>query len=150
MILDFVKTGETTHYAIKCSVVYGTNWYPVRLNQSSVLTVDGTRSTFDIGPTMIKGNILIKGATPIDGSYLLRDFFSIEIMFKRNSFYVYQFDNNYNAFPEGVGVDLGVGKGKTISQVYLDTEDYSLDGMFTLAPPNVEDINIPFIYRRIT
>lgn len=147
MILRFFKTGTTSYYDLKCRVAFGSNWWVSRPNQESVMTLDGTISTMDISPTLVKGNIIIKGGQMLT-SNTLRDFFETVTVFRLYSFTVQQFKDDYTSYSSGSGVDFGKGKGITLTTVYLDIDEASTEGMFEFVPPGFDNINIPYFFRR--
>lgn len=137
-----------TYYSFDCTPIYGTRWWPKRENQVSVKTLDGTQSTFDIGPTLVEGILLAKNIRMRTSNDII-SFFETVTVFKQYSFTI----NQFAAYPDvalasGSGVDLGSGKGVTVSGVYLRMDEASLDGIFELVAPGYYNMTLPYWYRR--
>ena len=138
-------TYGSTNCNVTCKVVFGTDWYDRRLNHYAVQTVDGSFTSFDLGPTMVYGTIVMKDVSVTDASSL-RTFIKDTIVFTKRSFSISQFSSGSTPFATGLGVDLGLNPGVTITSVkYIKTDT---EGVFNFVAPGKYDVNFPIVYRR--
>lgn len=137
MILRFTQGMSVVD--IKCNVVHGSGFYDERLNQYSVRSVDASRNSYDLGPTVAVFNILAKNLSSTDKS-ALDSFIKNTIVFSKYSFSIAQLTDNLGALPTGIGPDFGNGPGATVTNVYYTK--YDTKDVFTMSPPNVWDLNL--------
>lgn len=137
MILRFTQGVSVVD--VKCNVVHGSGFYDERLNQYSVRSVDASRSSYDLGPTVAIFNILAKNLSSADKA-ALDSFIKNKIVFSKLPFSIAQLTDNLTALPLGVGPDFGNGPGITVSNIYYTK--YDTKDVFTQAPPNVWDLNL--------
>ena len=111
--------------------VYPLDPYSVRWNQKSVDTADAGRATYDNGPNVIYGTLLLKSVAKSEGDALKTYLLSTAI-FGKSSFVLSPPSNT----------DLGKGDGVNITVFYSGGN--SLEGVFNLIPPRLYDIAIPY------
>lgn len=112
---------------------YPLDWWVKRFNQSKVETADGGHATYDNGPNVILGNILIKNVARSEAESL-RTYLTDTAIFQLNSFTI---------TPQASGeTDLGKGQGTAIQAFYDGGSD--INGVFSLRAPDLFDIQIPY------
>jgi hypothetical protein len=110
---------------------YPVDWWPERFNQSSQDTADGGRKTYDNGPNVIYGTLIIRHVDQAEGDSL-RTYLDSTTIFEKESFTV----------SPPANTNLGKGKG-TAMQVFFNGGN-SLEGVFTLVAPGTYDVSIPY------
>lgn len=97
--------------------VQGTRWHKERMNQASVMAADGTLSTYDQGPTMVRGTLVLRHVAKSEAASLVT-YLEDTAIWQKNSFTIAPPDNT----------DLGAGDGVDVT-VYYDGGN-SFDGVF--------------------
>ena len=98
------------------------SWYNDRMNQYTVVSADGTRTTYDNGPTILKGVLVLKLVAKSEGDSL-RTYLTGTAAYCQNSFSITPTTNT----------DLGSGAGVAVTSAYYDGGN-TLDGVFQLSP----------------
>ena len=131
--LNFVNDGTTV--TVRGSVVYGTIFYPVRLNQKRVPTVDGVDYVYDNGTKITEGIIIFKNMSSSD-AIALRNFITDTIIFEKNLFSITGVNANLN---------LGAGLGMSLNNVRFIGGN-TLKDIFEPAPPQNFHVKFPYKY----
>jgi len=114
--------------------VYPLDWYQRRFNQATQDTSDGGRATYDGGPTVIYGTIVIRTVAKAEGDSLRTALSGAAVRFQESSFTV---------TPQAAGnTNLGKGDGTAIRVFY--NGGASLQGVFALVAPGLYDIALPY------
>jgi len=95
-----------------------TTWHNERLNQITLKTADGGRATYDNGPTILRGNIVLNLVVKSEGDSL-RTYLTGTAVYGKNSFTITPPSNT----------NLGSGTGTAVTTAYFDGGD-SLEGVF--------------------
>lgn len=135
--LIFTRTDESiVPIHIPAKVVYGTDFFDVRLNQFELLTADGSDKVYDTGPTVAHGMLVLKNVSYSD-AVTLRTWVRDTLRFALYRFTISAITN----------VDLGLGKSTAITQARWDGGQ-SLSGVFSYNAPGVYTVNFPFRFTR--
>ena len=86
-----------------------TRWWKERLNQKTLFTADGGRATYDNGPTILRGIIVLNLVVRSEGD-TLRDYITGTAVWEENSFTIEPPTNT----------DLGAGAGTNVTSAYFD------------------------------
>ena len=121
--------------SIGCSFVYGTEYFPKRLNQYKLPTADGGEVVYDCGPTKIFLTLLLKNVSYADGK-LLETYVRDIVLFSVRTF-------DIAGVPK---LDLGQGEG--VGCTYVRYPENSLEGVFSLTAPKGFNVNLPLTYLR--
>jgi hypothetical protein len=97
------------------------NWSKQRYNQYTRITADGGRKTYDNGPTVLTGTLVLKAVAKSEGD-ILRTYITDTAVFGKNSFTI----------TPPANTDLGAGDGVAITTAYFEGD--SLEGVFQLSP----------------
>lgn len=135
-IVTLTCPAASASVAIDCKVVYGTDFFDIRLNHHHLETADGTDITYDIGPTKTHGTILMKNVQPAARDLLL-DFIWDKLVFSKNKFTISAIS----------GVDFGLGRGVQVTNCLWDGGD-STKGVFTHMAPGIYTVNFPYKFTR--
>jgi hypothetical protein len=145
-MITITLTQGTNAVSVSGSLVYGSDFVPVRLNQIEQKAADGTDIIIDLGPTEIRGALIIKGASLTDGE-ALRTWLETKTVFAKETFTI-----------SGVSeVNLGNGPGVAISTAAepLPTTSNArynggptLEGVFEKVAPGVFNIKLPYRFLR--
>jgi hypothetical protein len=111
---------------------YPCNWWIHRLNQFSIMTADGSHKTYDNGPSLVKGILILRHVVKSEGDSL-RTYLESTAYMGKVSFTI----------TPPANTNLGKGDGTAIT-VYYDG-GASLEEVFTLIAPGHYDINIPYV-----
>lgn len=127
--------GEAT-FVLTGSIIYGTDFVPVRCNHQTVETADGALKAYDFGPTVIKGSLLMKGISKVNGT-AFRSFIEYTLFYGLNAFSIDALVNQ----------DLGSGPNTALTGVKYDG-GRTLEGVLTLVAPGTFNINFPYRFVR--
>ena len=111
---------------------YGTQWHKIRLNHKSRLVADGTRRTYDNGPEIIKGTIILRNVLKSEGDSL-RTYLTDTAIYQKNSFTI----------TPPANTDLGAGVGTALTGCYYDGGN-NIDGVFEYIAPGKYNIKFPY------
>jgi len=114
---------------------YPLDWAMERYNQSALETADGGLAVYDNGPSVVRGTINIKSVSKSEGD-ALRTFLTTSAICQKNAMTI----------TPPANTDLGNGNGVAITNVNFDGGQ-SLAGVFTLIPPGIYDVSIPYRYK---
>ena len=117
------------------NIVYGTEWFEKRYNQSTVRLATGELRTYDSGLNIVEGVISIKNVSRDNGNAFnewVRDYA------------IFQFRPFTITVP--AGVDLGNGLGVNILNARLTASDTKKIAKFVV--PEKFQFKIPYTYRR--
>jgi hypothetical protein len=118
------------------TVVYGTDFYDDRLNQSELKTADGTDVVYDGGPTVCHGVLVFKGVSYTSGENL-RTWLRTYAIWAYNTFTI-------SALADA---DFGNGKNTAVTTARYDGGQ-SLKGVFDLQAPGQYNIKLPYRFIR--
>ena len=93
-------------------------WWKERLNQKTMITADGGRATYDNGPTLLRGVIVLNLVLKSEGD-ALRTYITDTAVYGKNSFTI----------DPPANTDLGSGTGTDVTTAYYDG-GLSLEGLF--------------------
>jgi len=127
--------GGSEVVAITCSLVYGTDWFSNRLNQTTVETADGGMVTYDAGPTVCHGVLVLKNVSYTDGQALLH-WLKAHILYAKYQFTVAAVAN----------VDLGKGKNTALTIVNWDG-GRSTSGLLEYVAPGQYNVRFPYRFK---
>lgn len=113
---------------------FGTAWHHIRFNQQSIRSADATSITYDNGPNVIEGILIINNVSKTEAGSLLT-YLKGTAIFGKNSFTITPPTNT----------DLGKGAGTAITCYYNGGNDF--DGVFTLMSPGVYKISLPYWFK---
>jgi hypothetical protein len=131
MSVIFSIGGETA--TITRNPSYQSRFWPVRYNHEKSETADGGNVTYDNGPTIIKGNIVIKNVSKAEAD-ALKHFLTDHAIYTKNAMTITPPTNT----------DVGAGNGTALTSAYFDGEN-SLEGVIDGPnPPGIYDINFPY------
>ena len=122
--------------SIDCNLVFGTDWYDIRLNQYEVITADGGNVVYDNGPTMCHGVMIMKGVSYTHGNNL-RTWLKSYAIWAYNTFTISAISN----------VDLGKGKNTAITLARYDGGS-NLSGVFEFVAPGIYNVRLPYRFTR--
>jgi len=117
------------------TVVYGTDYFDMRYNQSSNRTADGTLVTYGTGLSVVSGEIIMKGVSWIEGDNF-RTWLHDEVIFALNSFTI----------TPPAELDLGKGKGVVVAGCNFIGHDDK--GVLKLVVPGNFKIKFPYTFVR--
>ncbi len=100
----------------------GTVWHNERMNQETGITADGGRVTYDNGPTLLLGTIILRGVAKSEGDSLLT-YLSGTAVFGKNSFTI----------TPPTGCDLGAGSGTAVTSAYWNGGN-TTEGFLDMSP----------------
>ena len=126
-----IQIGSVT---INQNPVYPLDWYPERYNQASLDMADAALKTYDGGPTVIHGKIILKGVLKSEGD-ALRDYLTDTAIFQKSTFTITP--------KAGGNTDLGAGTATALQNCNYEGGN-DLSGVFTLVPPGRYDIEFPY------
>jgi len=121
---------------LSANVVYGTDFYDIRLNQSEQELVTGDTIVYDAGPTRVHGVLVMKNVSYTDGESL-RAWISGNIKFAYNRFTIAPLS----------AVNLGNGKNTAVTNCRYDGKQ-SMADVFKYVAPGIYTINFPFRFLR--
>jgi len=116
---------------------FGTDWSKDRLNQYTQGTADGGRNTYDNGPNILKGTIVLRNVSKANGD-ALRTYLTDTAIFGKNSFTI----------TPPASTDLGSGVGTAVTLAFYDGGT-NLDGVFEYIAPGIYNINLSY-WKRLT
>lgn len=129
------NTGSSSITLTTPTVVYGTDFFDNRYNQTSIRTCDGELITYGTGLSIVNGEIVMKGVDWTEGDNF-RTWLHNEAVFSMNKFTI----------TPPSQLDLGKGKGRSITSVNFVGEDDK--GVFKLVVPGVFNITFPYTFVR--
>lgn len=112
----------------------GTDWWPERMNQKTIITADAGHVTYDNGPNVIRGIILIRNVVRTEGDSLIA-YVRDTAVFQKNSFTI-----NISTL---TNTDLGAGKGTNITTVYWAGGN-TLKNYFRFSLPDNYEVRFPY------
>ena len=121
---------DPTTVTITRNPAFGTDWWPFRVNQYSVVTADGGFKTWDAGPTVIEGIIIINNILKSQGDDL-RDLLSVTALFA----------SSVVDITPPANTDLGGGAG---GQITANIPISDLKDVLTLVPPGRYNLRLPY------
>ncbi len=114
---------------------FKTDWWPKRFNQFTIVTADAGRVTYDNGPDVVQGMLVIKNVAKSEGDSL-RTFLTDTAVFGLNFFQL---------IPPPI-TDLGRGPGVLLNNVFF-IGGTNLKGVLDLKPPSFYDVSLPYWFR---
>jgi len=108
-------------------------WHNERLNQYTEETADGGRVTYDNGPTITKGTIIIRNVAKTEADNLATYLTGTAI-----------YGKNSMTIDPPANTDLGAGAGTAIT-AYYDGGN-TLEGVFQMITATLYNINFPYKY----
>lgn len=133
MSITFTKS--STSVIISKNPSYDSDFWHDRKNQSSTEMADGANITYDNGPDVLYGIIVLKNVSSVQAESL-RTFIRSTLVYCLNSFTIVPPSNT----------DIGAGNGVTLSDVYL-YDTVSTKDVFERTPPGI--FNITIKYRKV-
>jgi len=116
---------------------FGTIWQIMRLNQETLITADGGHVTYDNGPNILIGSILIKNVSKTEGDNL-RDFIKDTAIFQKTSFTI----------DPPAATDLGEGDGTAIATAFFNGGN-DIERVFEYIAPGRYNITFPY-WKKLT
>lgn len=120
--------------SVNGSIVYGTDFYLVRLNHFKLEMADGSDKVYDLGPTKVVGVIVMKNVSYSDGE-ALRVFLSETCLFD-----YYRF--NISAISK---LDLGMGKNTGVGRARYGG-GRTLEGVLSYSAPGIYNVKLPYYF----
>ena len=136
MVTMTFKTLAGGALVIDCQVVYGTVFDDERYNQFSARMGDGTLRTYDTGRNIVKGIIIMKAVSLVQGE-LLRTWIRADAIFQLNTFTI---------TPSHSSIDIGNGDGVAVTGANFI--GLSTEGVFEKLSPGIYKLNFPFSFVR--
>lgn len=118
---------------------FGSQFHLMRLNQETKITADGGHVTYDNGPNVLIGNIMVKNILKSEAD-TLRTFIKDTAIFQKVSFTI-----NISTL---TNTDLGEGSGTNITNAFFDGGT-DLNGVFELIAPGTFNLNFPY-WKKLT
>jgi hypothetical protein len=142
-VSTIVLTQGANVCSITATIVYGTDFYPIRLNQRELKTADGADIVKDNGPTEMHGVMVLKNVS-VANAQTLRTWLYTYAVFAKNTFTV----------AAVTGVDWGNGSGKAISTAETPATTTNarydggatLEGVFEYVAPGIYNVRLPYRY----
>lgn len=133
--MSIAFTYSTTTVTVNRNPSYDSDFSFRRANQYSQETVDGALKTYDGGPNILIGEIVLRNVSKAEGD-ALRNFIKTTVLFE-----LYQF-----TITPPANTDIGGGVGTALTTVnFAGGQD--LKGLFKYSAPGTYTITIP--YRKV-
>jgi len=104
-----------------------------RLQHDTIITADGGRSTYDSGPTVLHGILVIRNISKAEAD-AFRTWLTATAIFQKNSF----------SITPPSGVDLGSGDATAVTSAYYNGPTDLKDVIVPQNPRTLYTINFPY------
>lgn len=111
---------------------YGTEWWYDRMNQMTQITADGGHVTYDNGPTILRGVIILNNVSKTEGDNF-RTWLTGTAIYSKTSFTI----------TPPSATDLGAGAGIALTTAYYDGGP-TIEGVFSYIAPGIYNIKFPY------